>query len=826
MPSTIDSLYVSLGLSIDEFERDFLAAEKSAYNHAKVLKGLMKNEQLKMNIDMAGFDNATNSLAGLTSQLNHLQSMLKIQSKVADETSIAYTAALKRQEVLTNTVNTATANGVKVTKETQKEYGKVSNSIGKLETRLLTERAAQASLESQIRQTSAAQKELIATNKASIQMSGAMSGALTIAGIAIAAFMQKSAKAAINAVESENLFMESLGDSALEARIWSTQVSNALGLNDYETRKSLGTFYVMTKSMGLTADKALELSTNMTELAYDIASLYNISTEDAFTKLRSGLVGQVRPLRELGITVDEETIKSYAYRTGLVQVGEALTVQEKILARYGAILEQTGVAQGDMARTLDSPANLIRRLTSDIQKLEIELGQNMLPIIKDVMQVLKGTFGTIQDKNIFQSLAGDILVVGGSAIAAKGSLTLLARGMGFLSPALATATIAFAPYAAAIIATVIAGQKLGTWMREQVDDREVRWNHAIKQNITMLERRKQLIAEYAAKGVKLDPVQLKETLYYEFNEEAYKQMMAKAAAKQKAEQKKAEQIAMESAVKIQEETVKVYDEIAKIKGTTYEKEIRDITKTTEAYRKAGVDKQTIAEYFYTATAEAQRKAAEERQKTLASMYGTELDRTLISIDQQKQAYIKAGFSELESRVMIEKKKFEAVKSYAEQTANAMRSALTGGWGTVIDAVKEALKNGENAYTAMEEALKKQKKDFSIEQKAIDMVGSKVGLSDMEIQMSMPRSPMYELGKAREMLSPSTTDAFTRAVNKLEVIGNTIRQVPAESTPERNINLQLKVEVTGAQGDDLTTANRVANIIQNRLTPMLKDNYAY
>lgn len=197
-----------------------------------------------------------------------------------------------------------------------------------------------------------------------------------------------ASKMAMDVVESENLFQVSMGEMADAARQWSKELSKSLGLNQYELRQLVGTFNVMFTSMGFGAEAAYQMSTGLVQLAYDMASFYNLKPEEAFEKLRSGIVGETEPLRQLGILVDENTVKAYAYKNGIAAVGEELTEAQKVAARYGAILEQTSKAQGDLARTIDSPTNQLRILKSGIQKTAVSFGQMFLPAIGTVVSYL------------------------------------------------------------------------------------------------------------------------------------------------------------------------------------------------------------------------------------------------------------------------------------------------------------------------------------------------------------------------------------------------------------------------------------------------------
>jgi phage-related minor tail protein len=188
-----------------------------------------------------------------------------------------------------------------------------------------------------------------------------------------------SIKSAMDAVESENLFDVTFGKMAKTVREWSKQVSDALGLNQYEIRKTVGIFYDMLKAMGITEIQAAEMAKQLVMLGYDLASFRNIKPEEAFEKLRSAIVGMPRPMQDLGYVINETTIKNWALTNGLIKQGEELTTAQKVWARYQVMLEVTKTAQGDLARTLDSPTNKLRILQSRIEEIRIEIGTRLLP---------------------------------------------------------------------------------------------------------------------------------------------------------------------------------------------------------------------------------------------------------------------------------------------------------------------------------------------------------------------------------------------------------------------------------------------------------------
>ena len=190
-------------------------------------------------------------------------------------------------------------------------------------------------------------------------------------------------KMAMDVQESENLFEVSMGNMASATRKWSNELSDALYLNQYEVRRNVATLNVMLSSMGLTEQAAADMSKRLTELTYDMSSFYNLKPEEAFQKLQAGISGEAEPLKRLGILINETTIKAYAMSHGIGDATGQLTEQQKVMARYGAILEATQKAQGDLQRTLDSGTNIFRSTKALIIENAVAFGQALLPKVQE-----------------------------------------------------------------------------------------------------------------------------------------------------------------------------------------------------------------------------------------------------------------------------------------------------------------------------------------------------------------------------------------------------------------------------------------------------------
>lgn len=261
------------------------------------------------------------------------------------------------------------------------KFGKTSIEAVNAKNKLIDLEIAQTKLNNSIKKQPSQILNNIGTKMKDTGMASTMAYTLPMA-----AGLTAISKLGIDAVESENLFDVSFGKMANQARQWSETTSKALGLNQYDLRKTAGTYDVMLKSMGMTEQSAYDMSTNLVTLGNDMASFYNIPIDVAMEKLRSGITGEVEPLKQLGINVNETMTKQYAWSHGIAENGKELTENQKVLARYGTIMQMTSAAQGDLARTADSPANMLRRVSNEAKEAGISLGIALIPTISSALK--------------------------------------------------------------------------------------------------------------------------------------------------------------------------------------------------------------------------------------------------------------------------------------------------------------------------------------------------------------------------------------------------------------------------------------------------------
>ena len=303
----------------------------------------------------------------------------------------------------------------------------MTTNVGRLEAELKLDASKfQAGIASAQAALGTFQTRMVAFQASASKLGMAMTLGITVPVVALGGAMLKMAA---DAIESENLFEVSMKGMATVARDWSEEVSEALGLNAYEVRRQVGTWNVMLRSMGANEEAAYGMSKGLTMLAQDIASFYNMRPEEAFLKLQSAISGEVEPMRRLGINLTETAVRAFALEKGIIATDRELTESEKIIARYGLLLERTSDAQGDLARTMESPLNTMRRLQSQTTALMVSIGYELMPVASAVLTWLADTgFPNLQDAVGDAKLAWDNMGETGQRVVIALSTLFVAGG--------------------------------------------------------------------------------------------------------------------------------------------------------------------------------------------------------------------------------------------------------------------------------------------------------------------------------------------------------------------------------------------------------------
>lgn len=169
---------------------------------------------------------------------------------------------------------------------------------------------------------------------------------------------------------------------------FAVNAAKSAGLSETMAKRYAGTFGAMAKSFGFAEDAAFGMSTTLTQLAGDVASFYNISQDEAYTKLKSVFTGETETLKDLGVVMTENALNSYAMAKGISKTVSKMTEQEKVALRYQFVMEKLSGASGDFIRTQDSWANQTRILKLQIESLKATIGQGLINVLNPLLKML------------------------------------------------------------------------------------------------------------------------------------------------------------------------------------------------------------------------------------------------------------------------------------------------------------------------------------------------------------------------------------------------------------------------------------------------------
>ena len=302
----------------------------------------------------------TNVAKGLRSTINALTKLPKLSETM-------------------NTINWATFSA---------QMSMLSSSLDPLATKLNTVSTAFSRLPGNINKTNTAVERSILSNtkakfswtelysKLQIALGILRTGVKTIAGLV---------NQSNEYVEDLNLFDASMGEYADSAQKYAEKVSELLGIDPGDFMRNQGVFNTIITGFGVGAEKAQLMSKNLTQLGYDLSSFYNISVNDAMQKVQSGISGELEPLRRLGFDLSVARLQQEALNLGISKSVSNMTQAEKSQLRYYAMLTQVTVAQGDMARTLNAPANQLRVLQAQFQMCARAIGNIFIPVLNMIL---------------------------------------------------------------------------------------------------------------------------------------------------------------------------------------------------------------------------------------------------------------------------------------------------------------------------------------------------------------------------------------------------------------------------------------------------------
>lgn len=340
-------------------------------------------------VDLKGLD-----LSGLKGKMNSLQNGLSPLSKVDASGLRSVSSAL-------NSIAKIPDFSSKLDSKTLDDFAtsckKITDALDPLASKIETVGNSFAKLPSNIQKviaaTDGATKSSSKSAKSYMSLSNQLNGFIRSAAKlvslkAIATYLGNAAEKFNSYYEAANLFGVSMKGLTGEASTFINKMETLLGIDPTEAMNNMATIQGLTTSFGMASDKAYVLSKNLTQLGYDLASLKNIPVAESFTKIQAAISGELEPIRRLGVDISNARLQQELLNLGYSQSVSTLSQADKAVLRYIAIMKQTTDAQGDFARTLSSPANMIRILQAQLNSLARSVGSLLYPALKSILPPL------------------------------------------------------------------------------------------------------------------------------------------------------------------------------------------------------------------------------------------------------------------------------------------------------------------------------------------------------------------------------------------------------------------------------------------------------
>lgn len=229
---------------------------------------------------------------------------------------------------------------------------------------------------------------------------------------AILKFSKQALQLGSDLQEVQNVVDVTFGSMSESVNEYAKDAITSAGLSETVAKRYMGTFGAMNNQFGFTREQSYEMSKAITQLTGDVASFYNLSSDEAYTKLKSIWTGETETLKEIGVVMTQNALDQYALANGFGKTTAKMTEQEKVALRYAFVQEKLSLASGDFVRTQDSWANQTRVLTLRWQQFMATVGQGLINVLTPLVKMLNVLLGKLQSfanafRNFTAALFGD-----------------------------------------------------------------------------------------------------------------------------------------------------------------------------------------------------------------------------------------------------------------------------------------------------------------------------------------------------------------------------------------------------------------------------------
>lgn len=340
-------------------------------------------------VDLKGID-----LSGLKGKMNSLQNGLSPLSKVDASSLRSVSSAL-------NSIAKIPDFSSKLDSKTLDDFAtsckKIADALDPLASKIETVGNSFAKLPSNIQKviaatdgaTKASGKSAKSYMSLSSQLNGFMQSAAKLVSLkAIAEYLGNAVAKFNDFYEATDLFHNAMGNLSGEADTLISKMQGLLGVDPTKAMTYMATIQSLGTSFGLASDKAYVLSKNLTQLAYDEGSYWNKDVAETFTAMSSAISGEIEPIRRLGVDLSQARLQQELLALGFNKQVSSLSQADKAVLRYIAIMKQTANVQGNLAQTIQSPANQIKILKAQLDMLAKSVGSLLYPAMKSILPPL------------------------------------------------------------------------------------------------------------------------------------------------------------------------------------------------------------------------------------------------------------------------------------------------------------------------------------------------------------------------------------------------------------------------------------------------------
>lgn len=801
MSEKIDELYVSLNLDISEWEKNYQVANRKVKEVAQKLTNENKANRVKLQLELLGADASSNKVSSLNRQMGILNEMVETQRQKVTLTQNAYSglasAARVQHNKLSDSVSKTDDAYKKLNdkqKATQAASVAMAANVGK-------EQVALAKLEAQLRNTASARE---AAYKA---MATSALGFVDTTTLVMSAVGVLSTKLAMTQENEDKRFNTTFGSSASGMREWSEDAARGLGtandglvVFDDNLRVFSNDMYMMLDNMGMTRNESMEFAKQISVLSYNLAAMQGRNPEEVFEKLKAGVAGQTRGLKELNIVINDSNIAEYAYKNGIAAVGATLDDHQKKVATLGLIQQQTADATNYMARNAEDAQVKTLRAKGGYEDLAKALGKDLLPAYKDLLGILSDLAKIYNKLNENAEGAGAQIIETGMEIRTLNSLPIplwakavgdVAIGAGNLFAFGKKQEASSAANATEYLtgnkpsdtqANVRWNEETGTYQKEVL--KKVLWGkEKVDWEDVVGEERENLV-----KQIELNQQKISEA-------ENKNQGMSDAERERETAKTKA---LLEADVKVKKE---ILDETYKLTHSELENELKDVEEKAKEYREKKVDELTIAQYVEAAKSKIMQDFQNETLAKIREATETELQIKLNAIEKEKEAYRKKGVDEVEATKWAEEEKRKAIQNVALDAIKNDRKLL--------EEIKSAMTSSTLTYTKNGETFTKEfsSKDRlnQIVQNRIDEGRKKLGITSSD-KFTAEQIQMYQ--QIKDSAQNNLIPGLERLPGAASSVSPKYIQAPVTITIDKPVVM------------DNTALNEIANQVAGVIEPAI------